>query len=92
MAAITRGKSLMPLSIWKAAPSTSNGNEQAHCNINRDGVKLSIVAGIMAGHKHNAWAMASLDLSEALGINTNDQVATHFRCALRSIHRSGMLL
>ncbi|KIJ27156.1 hypothetical protein M422DRAFT_271709 [Sphaerobolus stellatus SS14] len=36
MAAIYRGKSLMPLSIWKAAPSTSNVNVQKRKNIAND--------------------------------------------------------
>ncbi|KAK7005533.1 hypothetical protein R3P38DRAFT_3326482 [Favolaschia claudopus] len=45
--AIYQPASLIPLELWKSAPSTTNGNEQAHRNINRDGVNLTILGGIM---------------------------------------------
>ncbi|KIJ25851.1 hypothetical protein M422DRAFT_273135 [Sphaerobolus stellatus SS14] len=79
MAAIYWGKSFMPLSVWKAAPSTSNGNEQAHRNINRDGIKLSILAGAMIGYNLDSRTMSMLEVGELLGIDANDQAATHFR-------------
>ncbi|KAF8522905.1 hypothetical protein BU17DRAFT_44275 [Hysterangium stoloniferum] len=46
-AGIYQPLSKIPLEIWKASPSTSNGNEQAHRNINRDGIKLTMLVGIM---------------------------------------------
>ncbi|KIJ46901.1 hypothetical protein M422DRAFT_249642 [Sphaerobolus stellatus SS14] len=79
MAAIYWGKSFMPLSVWKAAPSTSNGNEQAHRNINRDGIKLSILAGAMIGYHLDSRVMSMLEVGELLGIDTNNQATTHFR-------------
>ncbi|KIJ40774.1 hypothetical protein M422DRAFT_256193 [Sphaerobolus stellatus SS14] len=88
MAAIYWGKSFMPLSVWKAAPSTSNGNEQAHRNINRDGIKLSILAGTMKGYHLDSRAMSMLEVEELLGIDTNDPAATHFRRSRRALHRS----
>ena len=42
-------ESRIPLDIWRAAPATTNGNEQAHRNINRDGVGLTLLAGVMQG-------------------------------------------
>lgn len=33
--------SLIPPYIWKASPATTNGNEQAHRNVNRDGIGLT---------------------------------------------------
>ncbi|KIJ40814.1 hypothetical protein M422DRAFT_256248 [Sphaerobolus stellatus SS14] len=69
-------------------PQTSNGNEQAHQDINRAGVKLSLLAGTMTRHEHNALAMTSMDLSEEHGVQMNDQLSTHFRRALRSLNRS----
>ncbi|KAF8589316.1 hypothetical protein K439DRAFT_1405257 [Ramaria rubella] len=33
--AVYQPASQIPLAIWQAAPSTSNGNEQAHRNVNR---------------------------------------------------------
>ncbi|KIJ22398.1 hypothetical protein M422DRAFT_277183 [Sphaerobolus stellatus SS14] len=38
--------SKMPLTIWQASPHTTNGNEQAHRTINRDGIGTSLLAAI----------------------------------------------
>ncbi|KAJ7256624.1 hypothetical protein C8J57DRAFT_982448, partial [Mycena rebaudengoi] len=71
--------SLIPLDIWKSAPSTTNGNEQSHRNINRDGVNLTVLGGIMRGMQYDARAMGTLDLYSSEGIYSRDQTATHFR-------------
>ncbi|KIJ51984.1 hypothetical protein M422DRAFT_243559 [Sphaerobolus stellatus SS14] len=49
LAAIYCPKSKIPIHVWKAAPSTSNGIEQAHRNINWEGTKLATVAAILFG-------------------------------------------
>jgi hypothetical protein len=55
--ALYQPASLIPLEIWKSAPSTTNGNEQAHRNINRDGVNLTMLGGIMGecSTMHGRW-------------------------------------
>ncbi|KAK7032946.1 hypothetical protein R3P38DRAFT_2773440 [Favolaschia claudopus] len=73
--------------LWKSAPSTTNGNEQAHRNINRDGVNLTILGGIMRGMQYDARAMEALQLHSAQGIYIRDQTATHFRRLQRSLNR-----
>ncbi|KAG2342431.1 hypothetical protein BDR05DRAFT_846237, partial [Suillus weaverae] len=45
--------SFIPITIWKASPTTTNGNEQAHHNINRDGINLTLLAGIMCGYEYD---------------------------------------
>ncbi|KIJ46710.1 hypothetical protein M422DRAFT_249875 [Sphaerobolus stellatus SS14] len=40
LAGICRQRSLIPVKSWKAAPNTTNGNEQAHRDANRDGKNL----------------------------------------------------
>ncbi|KAG1838596.1 hypothetical protein DFJ58DRAFT_668265, partial [Suillus subalutaceus] len=35
--------------IWCTCPSTTNGNEQAHHNVNRDGVNLTLLGGSVRG-------------------------------------------
>jgi hypothetical protein len=80
---------MIPLEIWKAAPATSNGNEQAHRSINRDGVKLSLVAGLMRGMEYDARAMSGIELTDTYGIHIRDQLSTHFRRSTRAIVRSG---
>ncbi|KAG2040908.1 hypothetical protein BDR03DRAFT_824049, partial [Suillus americanus] len=41
--------SFIPEGIWRASPATTNGNEQAHRNVNRDGVDLILLGGVMRG-------------------------------------------
>jgi hypothetical protein len=41
--------SLIPEDIWCACPATTNGNEQAHHNVNHDSVNLTLLGGIMRG-------------------------------------------
>ncbi|KAK6988958.1 hypothetical protein R3P38DRAFT_2471187, partial [Favolaschia claudopus] len=89
LAAMYQPASLIPLELWKSAPSTTNGNEQAHRNINRDGVNLTILGGIMRGMQYDARAMEALQLHSAQGIYVRDQTATHFRRLQRSLNRHG---
>jgi hypothetical protein len=74
--------SLIPLDIWQASPSTTNGNEQAHRNINRDGVGLTILGGIMRGYQYDCRAVASKELHEMQGIHSGDMPSTNFYRAL----------
>lgn len=85
--ALYQPMSLIPLEIWKSAPSTTNGNEQAHRNINRDGVNLTMLGGIMRAMQYDARAMGTLELHSSQGIYSRDQTATHFRRLQRSLNR-----
>ncbi|KAF8489146.1 hypothetical protein JB92DRAFT_2620614, partial [Gautieria morchelliformis] len=67
--AIYQPESHIPLAIWKACPSTSNGNEQAHRNVNRDGTGLTLLAAIMRGMHYHKRAMATVDLMHSSGIH-----------------------
>ncbi|KAG2032903.1 hypothetical protein BDR03DRAFT_968956 [Suillus americanus] len=46
--------------IWRACPATTNGNEQAHRNVNRDGVNLILLGGIMRGRAFDDRAAQSI--------------------------------
>ena len=83
--------SLIPLTIWKACPSTTNGNEEAHRNAYREGINLTLLAGIMKGMKYDQTAMVSIDTHSAFGINTRDVQATHAFRAARAVSRKGSL-
>jgi hypothetical protein len=87
--ALYQPMSLIPLEIWKASPSSTNGNEQSHRNVNRDGVNLTLLAGIMRGMQYDARAMSALSLYSSHGIYHRDQISTHFRRAQRSVNRHG---
>ncbi|KAF8582115.1 hypothetical protein K439DRAFT_1511977 [Ramaria rubella] len=81
IAALYQPASKIPIEVWKASPSTSNGNEQAHRSINRDGVKLTMLAGIMRGMQYDSRVLSGLELLRMYGISTRDQLQTHFRRA-----------
>ncbi|EJD36121.1 hypothetical protein AURDEDRAFT_174795 [Auricularia subglabra TFB-10046 SS5] len=46
--------SKIPIEKWKAAPRTTNGNEQAHHKVNLDGTQLALLAGVMRGSEFDA--------------------------------------
>lgn len=87
--ALYRPHSLIPLEIWKASPSSTNGNEQSHRNINRDGVNLTVLGAIMKGMQYDAHRISSMELLEVHGIYNRDQEATHFRRYERALNRQG---
>ncbi|KAF9231054.1 hypothetical protein BU15DRAFT_29339, partial [Melanogaster broomeanus] len=80
-------KSLMPADFWKACPTTTNGNEQAHRSINRDGVHLTLLGGVMRGQDYDERAASSIDIHQTYGINTRDRGSTHTRRASRAVSR-----
>ncbi|KAF8578686.1 hypothetical protein K439DRAFT_1621146 [Ramaria rubella] len=86
--AIYQPASKIPLEVWQAAPSTSNGNEQAHRNVNRDGTGLTLLAAIMRGLQYDVRAVRSVGLMGEAGIHQRDQQPTYFRRAGRSVLRS----
>ncbi|KAF8577155.1 hypothetical protein K439DRAFT_1534318 [Ramaria rubella] len=67
--AIYQPASKIPLEIWQSAPSTSNGNEQAHRNINRDGTGLMLLAAIMQGLQYDVCTVRSVGLMHEAGIH-----------------------
>ncbi|GJJ09188.1 hypothetical protein Clacol_003410 [Clathrus columnatus] len=90
LAAIYQPASKMSCAIWQAAPMTSNGNKQAPCNINRDGTKLTLLAGIMRGLQYNSCAIIFLDTFLKEGIYSCNCHFTHFQRASQAIRWKGM--
>ena len=85
LAAIYWPESKIPLETWKAAPSTSNGNEQAHRNINRDGTRLALLTGIMCGSQFDSRAVENIKIFKNESIAPRDHNSTHFARLLRGI-------
>ncbi|KAG1876289.1 hypothetical protein F4604DRAFT_1581198, partial [Suillus subluteus] len=76
-------------------PATTNDNEQAHRNVNCDGVNLTLLGGVMRGRAFDDRAVQSIDVHASLGIATRDRDSTHsstYRAPSRSITRQGMQL
>jgi len=87
--AIYRPASKIPLSVWLAAPATTNGNEQTHRNINRDGTRLSLLAATIRGLQYDTRHLATIDLFLKKGIFHRDQLPTHSFRANRAVLRGG---
>ena len=81
--------SLIPSDVWQACPTTTNGNEQSHRNINWDGTNLTVLGGIMHAQEYDDRMEASINIHTIYGINTRDNVATHANRVSQSISRQG---
>ncbi|KAG2033350.1 hypothetical protein BDR03DRAFT_967800 [Suillus americanus] len=80
--------------IWRACPATTNGNEQAHRNVNRDGVNLTLLGGIMRGRAFDDRGAQSIDsmfmCHWALAFVIVNRDSTHVYRASRSITRQAL--
>ena len=81
--------SKVPLEVWKASPATTNGNEQAHRNVNRDGIGLTLLAGVMRGMYYDERAYRGIGDMFETGVQTRDEIATHHNRKMRTISRKG---
>ncbi|KAG1866055.1 hypothetical protein F4604DRAFT_1499021, partial [Suillus subluteus] len=52
----------IPQDVWCAYPATTNGNEHAHRNVNRDGVNLTLLGGSMRGRAFGDRMAQSIDV------------------------------
>ncbi|KDR73410.1 hypothetical protein GALMADRAFT_141907 [Galerina marginata CBS 339.88] len=59
IAAIYRPHSLISLIHWLASPPSTNGNEQSHRSINRDGILLTLLGGICRALQYDFRSMAT---------------------------------
>ncbi|KAG1887408.1 uncharacterized protein F5891DRAFT_967475 [Suillus fuscotomentosus] len=85
--AIYQPASLIPLAFWKASPATTNGNEQSHRNAYREGIHLTLLAGLMKGMRYDQGATNSMDVHTTFGVSTRDQGATYIQRAKQCIMR-----
>ncbi|KZV84152.1 hypothetical protein EXIGLDRAFT_776848 [Exidia glandulosa HHB12029] len=75
----------IPLDVWKAAPRTTNGNEQAHHNVNLDGTQLALVAGIMYGAEFDNRLLSTRRAAATSGVNTRYHVSHGLHRATRGL-------
>lgn len=53
-------RSYIPLSIWKAGDSTSNLIESVHADVNREGVRCTLLGGVKKGEAFDTMKMRTL--------------------------------
>lgn len=87
--ALYQPASLIPLDIWKGMTLSTNSGEQQHRNVYRDGVNLTMLAGIIRGMQYDWRAMVSIDLYRTTGIQYRDEPATYTFRIGRSVARHG---
>ncbi|KAJ8468567.1 hypothetical protein ONZ45_g17202 [Pleurotus djamor] len=82
--------SKIPIQIWKSAPTSTNGNEQAHRSINRDGTNMTLLGAIMRGMQYDARVATSSLLYASTGIYSRDQTSTHYRRITSALHKKNL--
>ncbi|EJD41551.1 hypothetical protein AURDEDRAFT_169446, partial [Auricularia subglabra TFB-10046 SS5] len=85
--ALNQPLSNIPLDKWKAGPRTTNGNEQAHHNVNLDGTQLSLLAGIMHGMEFDSRLLRGRLAFATSGVQTRYTLGTDWQRAARNIKR-----
>jgi hypothetical protein len=87
--ALYRPTSFITEDIWRACPATTNDDT---IDVDRDGVNLTLLGGIMRGLAFDDRAVQSIDVHVSLGVGTRDRDSTHVYRVSRSITRQGMHL
>ncbi|EJD54155.1 hypothetical protein AURDEDRAFT_157408 [Auricularia subglabra TFB-10046 SS5] len=85
--ALYHPESKIPLAVWRAGKSNSNGVEQKHRNINRDGKHLSMLGGIQLGMQHDTREQRSGEVVISEGIHPRYRPATDGMREERSLVR-----
>ncbi|KIJ38133.1 hypothetical protein M422DRAFT_259286 [Sphaerobolus stellatus SS14] len=88
LAAVYHPESKIPLEVWKASPNMTNGNEQSHRNIYRDGIRMSLVPGAMRSFQFDSRSMVTLELFQEHGIYPQDRLPTYHLRASRAVSRT----
>ncbi|KAJ6494582.1 hypothetical protein C8R45DRAFT_1095495 [Mycena sanguinolenta] len=61
-------KSHIPETVWRAGPSHSNLVESVHADVNREGVRCTLLGGLKKGQAFDAQKMKTLELFESYHI------------------------
>lgn len=88
--AIYRPNSHIPLDVWRAGPESTNGNEQAHRNIYRDGTGLTMLAAIMRGLQYDRRIQQSMEVYSRFGVYYHDTLPTTSSRIQMSVDRQRM--
>lgn len=82
-------RSWIDLDDWLAAPDDTNGVEQSHRDIYRDGTQLSLVAALMYGMQFDRRAEEALRNFEASGVRHSDTISNVTLTTNRAAKRKG---
>ncbi|KAG6899107.1 hypothetical protein C0993_000824 [Termitomyces sp. T159_Od127] len=69
--AICWEKSNIPLDIWRAGSATSNTVESVHSDVNREGIRCTLVGGVCKGQLFDLTKLRALEARESAGIRTS---------------------
>ncbi|KAG8957771.1 hypothetical protein FRC00_003541 [Tulasnella sp. 408] len=86
---IYRPKSKIPLDHWLAANYTTNGIEQKHADLNRDGKALSLLSGIMLGFQYDARSLQAQTITATFLMFPRHKEATVSARMQLAIRRQG---
>ncbi|EJD33362.1 hypothetical protein AURDEDRAFT_177559 [Auricularia subglabra TFB-10046 SS5] len=88
LAALYQPWSKIPLEIWRAGKGNTNGVEQMHRDVNRDGKWLTLLGGIQRGMQHDIREAKNMSLVRSEGIHRRFKPSEPVFTQKRSIQRS----
>ncbi|EJD34665.1 hypothetical protein AURDEDRAFT_176300 [Auricularia subglabra TFB-10046 SS5] len=88
LAALYHPLSKIPLELWLAGNPTTNGVEQKHRDINRDGKGLTLLGGINRGMQHDIRERSQAELARNEGVDSRYKTSTPAHRQYRRIQRA----
>lgn len=85
-------ESRIPKAIWLTTPSSTNIGEAAHRDIQREGVKLTLLGAILRGNAHDRNVRRSREAFEQTRVEPRYTVSSTFTLLARNDQRKRMQL
>ncbi|KAJ7763443.1 hypothetical protein B0H16DRAFT_1718672 [Mycena metata] len=79
--------SCIPWDIWRAGDSNTNLVESSHSDVNREGVRCTLLGGLQKGQAFDVMRLKSLETNEKYGIRPNYLSGHIFENALTNLCR-----
>ncbi|KAG8878220.1 hypothetical protein FRB97_002678, partial [Tulasnella sp. 331] len=86
--ALYQPRSKISLEDWRASRSSSNGVEQKHMDVNRNGKGLTLLGGVMHGFQYDAQALDAIKEHIETQVHRRHQPADHQKRAVQSVLRN----
>ncbi|KAJ3873403.1 hypothetical protein F5051DRAFT_337723 [Lentinula edodes] len=80
-------RSYIPLEIWNARRRDSNIAEIVHADINREGVRCTLVGGVQKGQHFDQMKLAALKNCESMGVRDSYRSKNLFENATKNLNR-----
>ncbi|KAJ7847228.1 hypothetical protein B0H14DRAFT_3138563 [Mycena olivaceomarginata] len=83
-------RSFIPEDVWKAGEAHSNLIESVHADVNREGVRCTLVGGLKKGQAFDKIKMKTLEVFEDFNIRPSNKSGHVSENAIKSLKRKNM--